>query len=103
MNITHRIRRSVRGRTELVFRPDDFLAFGSEASVKRALKELTNIGGELEQLRVCENLSDHLTGNVYAKFCEEEDAERALNALTVRSPSTTARASRRSSPVLAGC
>ena len=34
---------------------------------------------------------------------EEEDAERALNALTVRSPSTTARASRRSSPVLAGC
>ena len=66
-------------------------------------EELTNIGGELEQLRVCENLSDHLTGNVYAKFCEEEDAERALNALTVRSPSTTARASRRSSPVLAGC
>ena len=33
--------------------------------------ELTNIGGDLEQLRVCENLSDHLTGNVYAKFVEE--------------------------------
>ena len=32
-------------------------------------------GGELEQLRVCENLSDHLTGNVYCKFYEEEDAE----------------------------
>lgn len=44
MNITDRIRRSVRGRTDLVFRPADFLAFGSEASVKRALKELTNIG-----------------------------------------------------------
>jgi hypothetical protein len=44
MNITDRIRRSVRGRTDLVFRPVDFLAFGSEASVKRALKELTNIG-----------------------------------------------------------
>ena len=46
--------------------------------------ELTNIGGDLEQLRVCENLSDHLTGNVYAKFREEEDAEKALKALMVR-------------------
>ena len=27
-----------------MFRPVDFLAFGREASVKRALKELTNIG-----------------------------------------------------------
>ena len=44
MNITDRIRRSVRGRTDLVFRPVDFLAFGSEASVKRAPKALTNIG-----------------------------------------------------------
>ena len=44
MNITDRIRRSVRGRSDLVFRPVDFLAFGSEASVKRALKELTSIG-----------------------------------------------------------
>ena len=47
-------------------------------------EELTNIGGDLEQLRVCENLSDHLTGNVYAKFREEEDAEKALKALMVR-------------------
>lgn len=44
MNITDRIRRSVRGRTDLVFRPADFLAFGSGASVKRALKELTSAG-----------------------------------------------------------
>ncbi len=44
MNITDRIRRSVRGRTDLVFRPADFLAFGSEASLKRALKELTSAG-----------------------------------------------------------
>jgi len=46
-------------------------------------EELTNIGGELEQLRVCENLSDHLAGNVYAKFREEEDAEKALQKLMV--------------------
>ena len=44
MNITDRIRRSVRGRTDLVFCPADFLAFGSEASLKRALKELTSAG-----------------------------------------------------------
>ena len=49
-------------------------------------EELTKVGGELEQLRVCENLSDHLTGNVYAKFREEEDAEKALKALMVRPP-----------------
>jgi len=44
MNITDRIRRSIRNRTDLVFRPTEFLPFGSEASVKRALKELTDIG-----------------------------------------------------------
>ncbi|KAL3892771.1 MAG: hypothetical protein SGPRY_014802, partial [Prymnesium sp.] len=35
-------------------------------------------------MRACENLSDHLTGNVYAKFREEEDAERAFKALMGR-------------------
>lgn len=44
MNITDRIRRSIRNRSDLVFRPTEFLPFGSEASVKRALKELTDIG-----------------------------------------------------------
>ena len=44
MKITDRIRRSVQGRSETVFRTADFMAFGSEASVKRALKELTSAG-----------------------------------------------------------
>lgn len=44
MIIADRIRRSIRNRADLVFRPADFLPFGSEASVKRALKELTNMG-----------------------------------------------------------
>ena len=44
MNITNRIKRSIRNRSDLVFRPSDFQPFGSEASVKRALKELTDIG-----------------------------------------------------------
>jgi hypothetical protein len=44
MNIIDRIKRSIRGRADLVFRPIDFQPFGSEASVKRALKELTEMG-----------------------------------------------------------
>jgi len=44
MNITDRIRRCIRNRADLVFRPVDFLPFGSEASVKRALKALTDKG-----------------------------------------------------------
>jgi hypothetical protein len=39
--------------------------------------------GELENLNVCDNLADHLVGNVYAKFRDEEDAARALAALQV--------------------
>lgn len=63
---------------------EDMLQDHFEEFYEDIFEELTNIGGELEQLRVCENLSDHLTGNVYAKFHEEEDAERALKALMVR-------------------
>jgi hypothetical protein len=40
--------------------------------------------GEIEMLSVCDNLADHLVGNVYVKFREEEDAARALAALQVR-------------------
>lgn len=44
MNITDRIRCSVHRRNDLVFRPADFMRFGSETSVRRAIKKLTNIG-----------------------------------------------------------
>lgn len=44
MNITNRIRRSVRARPETLFRPADFAGFGSTASVKRALQALTAAG-----------------------------------------------------------
>ncbi|KAG2486172.1 hypothetical protein HYH03_015136 [Edaphochlamys debaryana] len=40
--------------------------------------------GELENLNVCDNFADHMVGNVYAKFRDEEDAARALQALTGR-------------------
>ena len=37
--------------------------------------------GELLELNVCDNLGDHLIGNVYAKFSTESEAEKALKAL----------------------
>uniref|UniRef100_A0A5F9C2A1 RRM domain-containing protein n=1 Tax=Oryctolagus cuniculus TaxID=9986 RepID=A0A5F9C2A1_RABIT len=32
-------------------------------------------------MNVCDNLGDHLVGNVYVKFRREEDAERAVAEL----------------------
>jgi splicing factor U2AF subunit len=40
--------------------------------------------GEIEEMNVCDNICDHLLGNVYVKFRREEDAERAIKALTGR-------------------
>ena len=40
--------------------------------------------GEIEGLNVCDNLADHLVGNVYVKYREEESALAALNALKGR-------------------
>lgn len=35
-------------------------------------------------MNVCDNLGDHLVGNVYVKFKYEEDAEKAVQALNNR-------------------
>uniref|UniRef100_A0A8D0NL60 U2 small nuclear RNA auxiliary factor 1 like 4 n=1 Tax=Sus scrofa TaxID=9823 RepID=A0A8D0NL60_PIG len=35
-------------------------------------------------MNVCDNLGDHLVGNVYVKFRREEDAERAVAELNNR-------------------
>ncbi|KAJ8750083.1 hypothetical protein K2173_013998 [Erythroxylum novogranatense] len=40
--------------------------------------------GEIESLNVCDNLADHMVGNVYVQFREEEHAANALRALTGR-------------------
>jgi len=45
--------------------------------------ELSNYG-EIEELNVCDNIGDHMVGNVYCKYFKEEDAERAMNALMGR-------------------
>eukprot|EP01028_Stygiella_incarcerata_P000523 TRINITY_DN1073_c0_g1_i2.p1 TRINITY_DN1073_c0_g1~~TRINITY_DN1073_c0_g1_i2.p1 ORF type:complete len:346 (-),score=70.20 TRINITY_DN1073_c0_g1_i2:1470-2507(-) len=40
--------------------------------------------GEILELYVCDNLTDHLMGNVYARFAEEEAAQQAVAALSNR-------------------
>ena len=37
--------------------------------------------GEVEDMIVCENIVDHLVGNVYIKFTSEEYAERCFVSL----------------------
>jgi len=40
--------------------------------------------GEIEEMNVCDNLGDHLVGNVYIKFKRETDAEAAVSDLNSR-------------------
>ncbi|CAK9311902.1 unnamed protein product [Citrullus colocynthis] len=40
--------------------------------------------GEIESLNVCDNLADHMVGNVYVQFREEEQAANALRNLSGR-------------------
>jgi len=40
--------------------------------------------GQVEEMNVCDNLGDHLVGNVYVKFKKEEDADKAVNDLNNR-------------------
>lgn len=46
--------------------------------------ELETKYGPIEEMNVCDNLGDHLIGNVYVKFRSEEDAERAVEDLNNR-------------------
>jgi len=40
--------------------------------------------GPVEEMNVCDNLGDHLVGNVYVKFKKEEDADKAHKDLNNR-------------------
>ncbi|KAF6174223.1 hypothetical protein GIB67_033755 [Kingdonia uniflora] len=40
--------------------------------------------GEIESLNICDNLADHMVGNVYVQFKEEEQAASALRSLQGR-------------------
>merc|ERR1719505_188789 len=51
---------------------------------KASNRELEDKYGEIEEMNVCDNLGDHLVGNVYVKFRYEEDAEKAVNDVNNR-------------------
>ncbi|KAH7051799.1 splicing factor U2AF 26 kDa subunit-like protein [Linnemannia elongata] len=40
--------------------------------------------GEIEEMHVCDNIGDHLVGNIYARFKYEEDAGNAVESLNNR-------------------
>merc|ERR1712126_185130 len=46
--------------------------------------EITDKYGDIEEMNVCDNLQDHLVGNVYIKFRREETAEKAEKDLNNR-------------------
>ncbi|KAL2557422.1 Splicing factor U2af small subunit B [Forsythia ovata] len=48
------------------------------------LFEELNKYGEIESLNICDNLADHMVGNVYVQFREEEHAANAVKNLTGR-------------------
>ncbi|KIH58873.1 hypothetical protein ANCDUO_10910 [Ancylostoma duodenale] len=43
--------------------------------------ELERKYGEVEEINVCENIGEHMVGNVYVKFVREEDADKACRDL----------------------
>jgi splicing factor U2AF subunit len=40
--------------------------------------------GEIEEMHIADNLVDHLVGNVYVKYVNEEDAQKALETVGAR-------------------
>ena len=62
---------------------DGALPFGAKDFYEDVFEELAYYG-ELENLNVCDNLADHMVGNVYAKFADEEASAKALQALQGR-------------------
>jgi len=40
--------------------------------------------GDIDEMHVCDNICDHLSGNVYVKYFREADADKALKTLTGR-------------------
>ncbi|EUB57312.1 Splicing factor U2AF subunit [Echinococcus granulosus] len=78
LRITMPIRQNVANMTE-VQAQEIFDEFFEEVFVECESKY-----GEIEEMNVCDNLGDHLVGNVYIKFRREEDAEKAVKMLNQR-------------------
>ena len=40
--------------------------------------------GEIEEMHICDNVGEHLLGNVYIKYTNEDEAQKALQNLNGR-------------------
>ncbi|CAN0258109.1 unnamed protein product, partial [Ectocarpus sp. 13 AM-2016] len=63
--------------------PKDHVQDDFEDFFEEVYQELSKFG-EISEMNVCDNLGDHLIGNVYVKFLDEEDADSALKGLMGR-------------------
>ncbi|KAE9554630.1 hypothetical protein FO519_002190 [Halicephalobus sp. NKZ332] len=62
--------------------PDDFSIF--EDFYEEVFTEIEDSYGRINQMHVCENMGEHLIGNVYAKFTSYSSAKRAVEGLNNR-------------------
>jgi hypothetical protein len=60
------------------FQSEDFEGF-----VEDIFEEVRKCG-EVENIAICENLTDHMIGNVYIRFAQHEEAEAAVKMLSGR-------------------
>ncbi|KAJ6717096.1 U2 SNRNP AUXILIARY FACTOR SMALL SUBUNIT [Salix koriyanagi] len=97
---------TTRGRTlflSSMYRRSDMITSGVDAQgnpiyprkIQQHFEELSKYG-EIESLNVCDNLADHMFGDVNVQFREQERASNALQNLT-------GRASQGFSPVTGFC
>ncbi|KAI8028090.1 Splicing factor U2af small subunit A [Camellia lanceoleosa] len=62
----------------------DMLEWNLDLDFYEDLFEELSKYGEIESLNICDHLADHMVGNVYVQFREEEHAATALRNLTGR-------------------
>ncbi|KAI7825601.1 hypothetical protein BX661DRAFT_199415 [Kickxella alabastrina] len=62
---------------------DEEIQHGFEDFYEDMFLELAKYG-EIEELKICDNVGDHLLGNVYVKYRREDDAQKAVDSLNNR-------------------
>eukprot|EP00053_Salpingoeca_punica_P020551 m.211866 g.211866 ORF g.211866 m.211866 type:complete len:281 (+) comp19044_c0_seq1:51-893(+) len=70
--------------TETSVQTEEELAQQYEEFYEDVFWEMEEKYGKVEEMNVCDNMGDHLIGNVYIMFEREEDAERAVQDLNNR-------------------
>jgi splicing factor U2AF subunit len=76
-------RLAARQRCRVAWRCPSFSHTTMQDFYEDIFEELDKFG-EVENLNVCDNMADHLVGNVYVKFKEEDAAAKACAALAGR-------------------